>query len=111
MGQDSMEKAKAFIQAHLTEEWILEMLAKEVECSPYHFARLFRKAAGRSVMDYVREKRIDAAAEQLRHRRSLPASRLCRRRTGRPGPISCCRFNGQRKMNKARALSRPGLII
>lgn len=55
MGQDSMEKAKAFIQAHLTVEWSLEMLAKEVGYSPYHFARLFRKAAGRSVMDYVRE--------------------------------------------------------
>lgn len=34
MGQDSMEKAKAFIQAHLTVEWSLEMLAKPLSFRP-----------------------------------------------------------------------------
>ena len=66
MEQESIEKAVAFIETHLTEEWSLETLAREAGYAPYHFARLFRKATGRSVMEYVRDKRIDAAAERLR---------------------------------------------
>ena len=76
MEQESIEKAVAFIETHLTEEWSLETLAREAGYSPYHFARLFRKATGRSVMEYVRDKRIDAAAERLRQGQTVMETAL-----------------------------------
>lgn len=76
MEQESIEKAVAFIETHLTEEWSLETLAREAGYSPYHFARLFRKATGRSVMEYVRDKRIDAAAERLRQGKTVMETAL-----------------------------------
>ena len=76
MEQESIEKAVAFIETHLTEEWSLETLAREAGYSPYHFARLFRKATGRSVMEYVRDKRIDAAAERLRQGKTVMETTL-----------------------------------
>ena len=76
MEQESIEKAVAFIETHLTEEWSLETLAREAGYSPYHFARRFRKATGRSVMEYVRDKRIDAAAERLRQGKTVMETAL-----------------------------------
>jgi len=47
----------------------LEMLAQEVECSPFHLSRLFTKQVGMSIPKFLRTKRIEQAAVLLREGR------------------------------------------
>jgi AraC-like DNA-binding protein len=44
----------------------LEMLAQDVECSPFHLSRIFTEAHGMSIPRFVRTRRIEKAAELLR---------------------------------------------
>ena len=66
MNDDSITKAKEYIAVHLKDEFSLDDLAQFVGYSSYHFAREFKEATGMSAMEFVREKRIHAAAEDIR---------------------------------------------
>lgn len=55
-----------FIQTHLSEELSLDLLAQQVGFSPYHFARLFRRAMGASPHQVVRRQRLEYAQWLLR---------------------------------------------
>jgi len=55
-----------FVDKHLQEEFTLEEIASFCGYSSFHFARKFKEAYKKTVMEYVREKRILASAELLK---------------------------------------------
>lgn len=54
-----------YIEKHLCEGIKLDGIAKQSHFSEFHFHRLFRKAVGTSVMEYVRKRRLSEAASEL----------------------------------------------
>jgi len=55
----------AYIDHHLGETLTVRELAAQCGFSESHFARLFRQQVGETVMEYVRERRIHRAAQEL----------------------------------------------
>jgi AraC family transcriptional regulator len=64
---DPMDRARRHIEANLDAPLSLNDLADAVSLSPYHFTRLFTGRYGFSPMAYVRHRRLEGAAERLRH--------------------------------------------
>jgi AraC-like DNA-binding protein len=62
-----VEKAKGFIANHLNKHFTLEEVAEAAGISRTYLAQLFVQEEKISVMDYTRNKRIDAAANMLRY--------------------------------------------
>lgn len=60
-----IEKSIDYIENNLCDTLKLKEIAQESHFSEFHFHRLFRKAFGVSVMDYIRKKRLGRAAEEL----------------------------------------------
>ncbi|QQK75584.1 helix-turn-helix transcriptional regulator [Salicibibacter cibarius] len=63
--EKTIQEALNFIEQHLTDHMQLSSLAKHVGYSKFHFHRIFRKIIGKSVVDYIRERRMTRAAEDL----------------------------------------------
>lgn len=63
---DFLGNAERFIAGHLQDEFTLEDISCACGYSPFHFARRFKEEAHKTVMEYVREKRILAAAEMIK---------------------------------------------
>jgi AraC family transcriptional regulator len=61
-----IERALSFIEEHYAERIDLARLAAAANCSAYHFSRVFQAFVGSTPMRYLREKRLDKAAELLR---------------------------------------------
>lgn len=61
-----IECAKTFITEHLCDEFSLDEIAGYCGYSPFHFARRFKEESGKTVMEYVRVKRVFAAAELMK---------------------------------------------
>lgn len=55
----------AWIPAHLTEDLSVESLARRVNSSPRHFARLFKEAFGVAPAEFVEALRLAEASERL----------------------------------------------
>lgn len=62
---DTVRKAFAYMEAHFTERISLQEVAAAAHVSPPHLARLFRREAGRSVVEYLQMLRISRARELL----------------------------------------------
>lgn len=60
-----MRRLTTFIQEHLHQKLSLEMLAQQVDFSPYHFARLFRQTTGESPHQFILRQRISTAERLL----------------------------------------------
>lgn len=60
-----IQKSIEYIEEHLCENIKLPDIAKQSYFSEFHFHRIFRKAIGASVMDYIRKRRLCLAAEEL----------------------------------------------
>jgi AraC family transcriptional regulator len=60
-----LERVQAFIEQHLGETLRIERLAATVHMSPFHFARLFKLAAGLAPHAYVTSRRVERAKELL----------------------------------------------
>jgi AraC family transcriptional regulator len=54
-----------FIENNLAEDIALAQVAKEANCSLYHFHRLFKLVVGSSVKEYIRKRRFTLAAKTL----------------------------------------------
>ena len=54
-----------YIEKHLCENIKLDEIAKQSYFSKFHFHRLFRKATGTALMEYVRKRRLAEAANEL----------------------------------------------
>lgn len=61
-----IERAVAYIDAHICEELTVESIAENVYMSRSHFARKFKECTGNSVMDFVIARRIEKAKEMIR---------------------------------------------
>jgi AraC family transcriptional regulator len=70
-----IKRVLEFIQTHLSEDLSLEVLAQQVGFSPYHFARLFRRAAGTTPHQYVLRQRIERA-QWLLQETKLPLAQV-----------------------------------
>lgn len=60
-----MNRSIEYIEEHLKDEIKLDNLAELSFFSKYHFHRLFKAATGKSLMEYVRERRLTQAAYEL----------------------------------------------
>jgi AraC family transcriptional regulator len=63
--ESKVRRVIAFIENNLHRELRLEELAAVTHMSPYHFARLFKRATGISPHRFVVRRRIDAATALL----------------------------------------------
>ena len=63
--QSKVRRVIAFIEDNLHRQLRLEELAAVTHMSPYHFARLFKRATGISPHRFVVRRRIDAATALL----------------------------------------------
>lgn len=70
-----IKQVLGFIRTHLSEELSLEVLAQHIGFSPYHFARLLRRALGASPHQVVLRERIQRA-QRLLAETSLPVARI-----------------------------------
>jgi AraC-like DNA-binding protein len=59
-------RAKELLSAHLAEPPSLEQLAAAVNLSPFHFARVFRRATGLPPHAWVKQRRIEQARALLK---------------------------------------------
>jgi len=66
-----INKVKAFINEHLTDEFSLNDLAENVGYSAFHLAREFKDATKLSIMEYARNQRILAASKEIEKERNI----------------------------------------
>lgn len=66
---DRVERARYLLERDLENPPSLEMLAKEVGCSPFHLSRIFAEQSGMGIPKFLRTRRIERAAELLRSRK------------------------------------------
>lgn len=62
---DGLQKALAYIEAHLADDLQTEDAARQACVSPYHFQRLFGAVCGVTVGEYIRLRRLTLAGEEL----------------------------------------------
>lgn len=60
-----LNDAMAYVEENLTSEITLEGAARRAACSAYHFQRMFPYIAGITFSEYVRRRRMTAAAMEL----------------------------------------------
>ena len=70
-----VKQVQDFILAHLSDDLSLDRLAQQIGFSPYHFARLFRKATGASLHQAVLRQRIEHA-QWLLHKTDMPLAHV-----------------------------------
>ncbi len=63
---ERIERAKRILQDNLQNPPPLDELAKRVSCSPYYLSRQFAKEGGATMQQYLRQLRMERAAELLR---------------------------------------------
>lgn len=68
LNKERVERVKYLIERDLENPPSLEMLAREVDCSPFYLSRLFSEEVGMSMPRYLRLKRIEKAADGMRSR-------------------------------------------
>lgn len=61
-----MEEVTQYIRAHLGEDLTIEHLAGKLYLSRYHLMHRFKEVYGCTVQQYIRQKRLQHAAEQIR---------------------------------------------
>lgn len=57
--------AKEFVQSHVEEPVTLAQVARHVHVSPFHFCKLFKKATGMTLTEYVSRLRVEKAKRLL----------------------------------------------
>jgi AraC family transcriptional regulator len=60
------ERMQSYIEAHLGDPITMAALARAARYSQWHAARIFREVAGTSPFEYIRLRRLSAAAQRLR---------------------------------------------
>jgi AraC-like DNA-binding protein len=66
VARDRVDRVKAILKRDLTNPPALEQVSKEVACSPFYLSRTFSKETGQTIPQYLRQLRMDKAAELLR---------------------------------------------
>ena len=66
VARDRVERTKELLARDLTQPPTLEMLGREVGCSPFYLSRSFSREVGLTIPQYLRKLRMERAAELLR---------------------------------------------
>lgn len=66
---ERVTRAKALLERDLENPPTLEMLAAEVQCSPFHLSRAFSEHTGLTIPQFLRQVRLERAARWLREGR------------------------------------------
>lgn len=66
VARDRVERTKELLARDLAEPPSLEMLGREVGCSPFYLSRSFSREVGLTIPQYLRKLRMERAAELLR---------------------------------------------
>jgi len=66
LARERVEKAKLILQGRMQNPPSLEELARMVNCSPFYLSRQFAQAGGVTMQQYLRQLRMERAAELLR---------------------------------------------
>lgn len=69
--RETMLTSADYIENNLKSDLSVEVLAKRVRFSPYHYYRLFTFYLGMPVMEYVRKRRLAHAAAELSQNRKI----------------------------------------
>jgi AraC family transcriptional regulator len=64
--QHKLKRVQVYVEHHLSESIRVEQLAAEAHMSPYHFARMFKRATGQPPHLYVVLRRVEHAKALLR---------------------------------------------
>ena len=64
--RERVDKVKAILREKLSEPPSLEELGRRVGCSPFYLSRLFSQEAGMTIQQFLRQIRLERAAELLR---------------------------------------------
>jgi AraC family transcriptional regulator len=62
---ESLQKAIEYMEAHLLENLTAEAISKQAYLSPFHFQRMFLILTDMTVGDYIRQRRLTLAAQEL----------------------------------------------
>jgi AraC family transcriptional regulator len=65
-GRERVQQAQEILRNNLHEPPNLEVLARQVGCSHYYLSRLFSQEVGLTIQQYLRQIRLERAAELLR---------------------------------------------
>ncbi len=65
-----IKRSKEYIDSHLEECLSPEKIAAHEGYSVFHFCRIFKEYTGKSLMRYVREKRLEIAEEKIEEGKS-----------------------------------------
>jgi len=68
LNRERVEHARFLLERDMEDPPSLELLATEVGCSAFHLSRIFSQECGVSIPKYLRQRRIEKAAEMLRAR-------------------------------------------
>jgi AraC-like DNA-binding protein len=66
VARDRVDSVIGVLRRDLTTAPALEAIAREVGCSPFYLSRTFSKETGQTIPQYLRQLRMDKAAELLR---------------------------------------------
>lgn len=66
VARDRVERTKELLMRDLADPPTLEALGQEVGCSPFHLSRIFSREAGVTIPQFLRNQRMERAAELLR---------------------------------------------
>lgn len=61
-----LQQAVDYIHAHLTDELSVNLIANDLQLSPYHFSRCFKQSTGLSPHQYILQQRVERAKQHLR---------------------------------------------
>ncbi len=66
VARERVERTKELLQRDLANPPTLELLGQEVGCSPFYLSRIFSREVGLTIPQYLRNLRMERAAELLR---------------------------------------------
>lgn len=72
----TIQHAKQFIDKNYHRGLTLEDVSREVYVSPYYFSKLFKEQTGMNYIDYLTQKRMEAAKQLLKHGR-MSVKQIC----------------------------------
>lgn len=75
---DKLQRVLAYVDQHIDERLPIAKLAACVNLSPFHFARLFKQATGKSPHAYLLARRVERA-KQLLGEAELPLANVATR--------------------------------
>lgn len=66
LSQDRVERVKALLMSNLSQPATLPELGERVGCSPFHLSRIFSQETGMTIPQFLKNARMEKAAELLR---------------------------------------------